>query len=219
MITRYKELQDGTAVFVHSSHEHHRDSVPLPFPPRRGDEVSSESEPPISLTSWGRVRWSHSSDYGSVPPFRAPSPRLTSTKTISWRGRCSPSRAMGACSSSMADSLHAALLGGNLAQMALDNGGRASSFSAVCVTAELADCAGVRAAEAASRRSARVYDQPLYFAGAGFAGRLPVRDQDGILVAPRDLLWEDEMAPVVWLACERRQEHDVYALTQARMPR
>jgi len=92
-------------------------------------------------------------------------------------------------------SLHAALLGGNLAQMALDNGwAGVVIYGCVRDVAELAEIElGVRALASTPRPGAKrgrgVCDQPLYFAGAGFRpGAYLYADQDGILVAPRDLL-------------------------------
>lgn len=94
-------------------------------------------------------------------------------------------------------SLQAALLGGQLAQTALDNGwAGVVIYGCIRNVAELAKIPfGVRALASTPRPGARrgrgVCHQPLHFAGAAFRpGAYLYADLDGILVAPRDLLAE-----------------------------
>lgn len=92
-------------------------------------------------------------------------------------------------------SLQAALLGGQLAQTALDNGWvGVILYGCIRDVAELAEIPfGVRALASTPRpgtkRGRGVCDQPVHFAGASMRpGAYLYADLDGILVAPRDLL-------------------------------
>jgi regulator of ribonuclease activity A len=96
-------------------------------------------------------------------------------------------------------SLEVALLGEELAGLAQDNG-----WSGIVIYGCVRDVAGlgeiaigVRALASTPRRSYKrgngMCDLPLHFAGVGFRpGAYLYADEDGILVAPRDLLAGEE---------------------------